>query len=84
MSGNCKCANTASMQPRLDVLEALVRYCRILRQSADVERVRAVLDVEEDLTKKLVAAGGRVPAAAAELHPGKGRRRANLIAEPKA
>lgn len=68
------------MQSRLDVLEALVRYCRILRQSADVERVRAVLDVEEDLTKKLVASGGAVPPTATELHPGRARRRrANLV-----
>jgi hypothetical protein len=73
------------MQARLDVLEALVRYCRILRQSADVERVRAVLDVEEDLSKKLVSAGGTVPPTAAELHPGRAVRRArrNLVAAGK-
>lgn len=73
------------MQPRLDVLEALIRYCRILRQSADVERVRAVLDVEEDLTKKLVAAGGSVPPTATELHPGRSVRRSrrNLVTAGK-
>ena len=64
------------MQSRIDVLEALIRQCRILRQGADVQRVRAVLDVEEDLTKKLVAAGGAIPLTAAELHPGRARRSA--------
>lgn len=63
------------MQARIDVYEALIRTCRMLRQSSDVERVRAVLDVEDDLAKKLVAAGGSVPPTVAELHPGRSARR---------
>jgi hypothetical protein len=73
------------MQARIDVYETLIRTCRMLRQSSDVERVRAVLDVEDELAKKLVAAGGTVPPTASELHPGRAVRRArrNLVAAGK-
>ena len=49
------------MQSQVDVLIALIRHCRMLRMSSDVGRVRAVLDVEEDLGRRLRAAGGELP-----------------------
>lgn len=49
------------MQARREVYTELIRHCRLLRNASDVVRVRAVLDVEEELTKLLVACGGEVP-----------------------
>ena len=63
----------ASDAARVDVLIALIRECRRLRSCAELDRVRAVLDVEEELGAYLQALGGDVPGLVPSLSRGRGR-----------
>jgi hypothetical protein len=49
------------MQAKAEIYGQLVRQCRVLRMSPDVDRARAALDVEQELVKTMSALGLPLP-----------------------
>lgn len=49
------------MQAKAELYGVLIRQCRMMRMSADVDRARAALDVEQEISVLMRQAGVEVP-----------------------
>jgi hypothetical protein len=62
------------MQAKTQIYGALIRQCRMMRMSPDVEMARAALDVEQELVGVVRAAGLPLPEPAAPVRRRRNRR----------